>query len=85
MAENLGLVLGDIDHAGLAGRRRDADGHDAARESLSGRGDLRGRHVGIRFLDRVHAAAGGAAVLQPGGPRRSRSRSSSTILTTSMR
>ena len=35
------------DHADLAGRRRDADGRQSARQILYGLGDLRDRHVGI--------------------------------------
>ena len=36
-------------HAGLAARRGDPDGHDAAHQALQGRGGVRDRHVGIRL------------------------------------
>ena len=42
--------------AGVAARRRHADGHDAPHQALQGRGGLRDRHVGIRCRLRVHAA-----------------------------
>ena len=40
-------------------------GVDAADQALPGRGDLRDRHVGIRFRLRLHAARGGAGLFQP--------------------
>ena len=48
-------------------------------------GDLRDRHVGVRCLDRLHAARGGAALFQRRRAARSRSRCSSTIPTRSTR
>ena len=44
-------------HAGRAARRGDADGHDAAHQSLQDRRGVRDRHVGIRRRLRLHAAA----------------------------
>ena len=52
-------------HAGGAARRGDADGHDAAHKTLQGRGGVRDRHVRIRRMLRVHAAAGSAGLFQP--------------------
>ena len=55
-------------HADHAARRVDALRHRAARQGLSGEGGVRDRHVGVRLHLRVHAARGGAELLQP--PRR---------------
>ncbi len=66
MAQNLGLTIGDPHHPGFARRRCQPVRHHAARQDLSGGGDLRDRHVRIRRLDRVHAAQRGAALLQSG-------------------
>ena len=52
-------------HAGVAARRRDADGHHAAHQGLQDRRGVRDRHVGIRRRLRVHAAHRGAGLFQP--------------------
>ena len=52
-------------HAGDAARQRHAVRRDAADQGLSGRRDLRDRHVGIRFDLRLHAVQRGAGLFQP--------------------
>ena len=64
LAAGLGLAVGDKITLLSPRRRGHADGHVAAGQSLSGRRDLRDRHVGIRFDLRLHAARGGAGLLQ---------------------
>ena len=65
MAENLGLVLGDT----ITLVSPDGDvtpmGTTPRVKAYPVVGDLRGRHVGVRCLDHLHAVAGGAALFQP--------------------
>ena len=62
---SIDAARGRLRDAGRAARRGDADGHDAAHQDLQDRGRIRGRHVGIRFRFRIHAAPRGAGLFQP--------------------
>ena len=68
-------------HAGHAARQRHAHGRHAAHQGLSGGGDLRDRHVGIRFDLRLHAVRSRRRPISTSTTRRARSRSISTMPT----
>src|SRR5262249_27188566 len=50
--------------AGCSARGGDADGHEATHQAVPDRRRVRGRHVGVRYRLRVHAAPGGAGLFQ---------------------
>ena len=65
LADALSLQAGDTFTLITPRGAVDALRHGAAGQGLSGEGDLRDRHVGIRFHLRLHAADRGAELLQP--------------------
>ena len=85
MAEHIGLVLGDKLTLISPDGDIDAARHDAARQSLSGRRDFRGRHVGVSTLDRLYAALPKRSSISTWRTRLNRSRSLPIIRMTSMR
>ena len=72
---NSACTLGDKPDAGLAARQRHAARRHAADQGLSGGGDLRDRHVGIRFRPSSSCRSRRRRPISTSKTRRARSRS----------